>query len=229
MSFQIVVINLKSVISYCRKCCHCVCIFINFLTVYKWGDPHHYLGKWVYLFLFIWDVDSQHIAISSAFWYNLPELSSIVYCLSTVFIIHLFCCFCITCRVSWCVIGEEEDSWGYGGTAKFSTNNKFSNFGRRFTKGDVIMAMVDFESRPPKISFAVNGDWLGVAQPLHGYKVGNTERALFPHILSKNCRYIDGFLFVLFFWMTTFCTLTPFIRQHDKYPVCKRFCSNSCA
>jgi len=90
--------------------------------------------------------------------------------------------------VLWRFLGEEENSWGYGGTAKFSTNNKFSNFGRRFTKGDVIMAMVDFESRPCKISFAVNGDWLGVALPLHGYKVGNVEQALFPHILSKNCR-----------------------------------------
>jgi len=56
------------------------------------------------------------------------------------------------------------------------------------------MAMVDFESRPPKISFAVNGDWLGVAQPLHGYKVGNAECALFPHILSKNCRYRGSLL-----------------------------------
>jgi heterogeneous nuclear ribonucleoprotein U-like protein 1 len=50
------------------------------------------------------------------------------------------------------------------------------------------MAMVDFESRPPKMSFAVNGAWLGVASPLHGYKVGSQEHALFPHILSKNCR-----------------------------------------
>jgi len=93
-------------------------------------------------------------------------------------------------RMSGCLFftGEEENSWGYGGTAKFSTNNKFSNFGRRFAKGDVVMAMVDFESRPPKISFAVNGDFLGVAQPLHGYKVGNTEFALFPHVLSKNSR-----------------------------------------
>ena len=90
--------------------------------------------------------------------------------------------------------GEEENSYGYGGTAKFSTNNKFSNFGRRFSKGDVIMAMVDFESRPPKISFAVNGDWLGVALPLHGYKVGNVETALYPHVLSKNCRYVVSLL-----------------------------------
>jgi len=60
------------------------------------------------------------------------------------------------------------------------------------------MAMVDFESRPPKISFAVNGDWHGVAQPLHGFKVGNSECALFPHVLSKNCRYTDVFLFLFF-------------------------------
>ena len=51
------------------------------------------------------------------------------------------------------------------------------------------MAMIDLEARPPKISYAKNGKWLGVASPLHGYKVGNRDQALFPHILSKNCRY----------------------------------------
>src|SRR2546425_1284407 len=86
--------------------------------------------------------------------------------------------------------GEEPDSFGYGGSAKFSTNNKFSNYGEPFGKGDVITAMIDLDSRPPKMSFAKNGVWLGVALPLHGYKVGSREHALFPHILSKNCRLV---------------------------------------
>lgn len=89
--------------------------------------------------------------------------------------------------VSW-LTGEEPDSYGYGGSGKFSTNNKFSNYGERFTRGDVIMALLDFDIRPPKISYAKNGKWLGMASPLHGYKVGSREDALFPHILSKNCR-----------------------------------------
>lgn len=88
--------------------------------------------------------------------------------------------------------GEEPDSYGYGGSGKFSTNNKFSNYAERFGKGDVIMAMVDFEIRPPKISYAKNGKYLGVASPLHGYKVGSREDALFPHILSKNCRLVKS-------------------------------------
>ena len=80
------------------------------------------------------------------------------------------------------------------------------------------MAMVDFESRPPKISYAVNGDWLGVAHPLHGYKVGNADRALFPHVLSKNCRSLQllPYLFVFFNrW-----TRTNFFRlRNDLYCV----------
>ena len=47
-------------------------------------------------------------------------------------------------RCGWSVessslqLGTEPLSYGYGGTAKISTNNKFQNYGRRFGLGDVI-------------------------------------------------------------------------------------------
>ena len=86
--------------------------------------------------------------------------------------------------------GEETDSYGFGGTGKFSTNSKFSNYGQRFGQGDVITAMVDLDARPPNMSFAKNGRWLGVATQLRNWPVGKKDKALFPHILSKNCRLV---------------------------------------
>lgn len=86
------------------------------------------------------------------------------------------------------LIGEESNSYGYGGTGKFSTNNKFVNYGEKFGVGDVIGCLLDLDSRPPNMSYAKNGRWLGVAQPLPGFQVGKKETALFPHILTKNTR-----------------------------------------
>lgn len=87
--------------------------------------------------------------------------------------------------------GEDQDSFGFGGTGKFSANCRFSNYGQMFGKGDVITALLDLESRPPAISFAKNGRWFGVAHKLGSWPVGAKEKALFPHILSKNCRYMN--------------------------------------
>ena len=86
------------------------------------------------------------------------------------------------------ISGEEPNSYGYGGTSKFSSNNKFKNYGEKFGVGDVLSCLLDLDSRPPNISYAKNGRWLGVAQPLHGYQVGKKDQALFPHILTKNMR-----------------------------------------
>lgn len=102
-------------------------------------------------------------------------------------------------RVGWSIdsssfqLGEEPWSFGYGGTGKFSTNNRFTNYGVQFEEGDVIGAMLDLESRPASISYMKNGTWYGVAAPLHGFPVGSKEMALFPHILSKNCRFKVNF------------------------------------
>lgn len=47
-------------------------------------------------------------------------------------------------RVGWSTglcdmqLGEEELSFGYGGTGKASVNNKFNDFGEKFGEGDVI-------------------------------------------------------------------------------------------
>ncbi|CAL1526307.1 unnamed protein product [Lymnaea stagnalis] len=98
-------------------------------------------------------------------------------------------------RVGWSIdsssfqLGEEPWSFGYGGTGKFSTNNRFTDYAVRFGEGDVIGAMLDLDSRPASISFMKNGTWYGIAAPLHGFPVGSKEMALFPHILSKNCRF----------------------------------------
>lgn len=84
--------------------------------------------------------------------------------------------------------GEEANSFGYGGTGKFATNNKFVNYGEKFAIGDVIGCLLDLDSHPPNMSYAKNGRWLGVAHPLRNFQVGKKENALFPHILTKNIR-----------------------------------------
>ncbi|ELU18138.1 hypothetical protein CAPTEDRAFT_184820 [Capitella teleta] len=102
-------------------------------------------------------------------------------------------------RVGWSLdstsfqLGEEQNSFGYGGTGKFSSAGKFTNFGETFGKGDVIMAMVDFTTMPPRLTFMKNGVWLGVAENLHQIKTASKMHALFPHILSKNCRFEVNF------------------------------------
>ena len=83
--------------------------------------------------------------------------------------------------------GEDSDSFGFGGTGKFSANCRFSNYGQTFGIGDVVMALLDLEAKPPNISFAKNGRWFGVAHRLGGWPQGVKEKALFPHVLSKNC------------------------------------------
>lgn len=81
--------------------------------------------------------------------------------------------------------GEDPDSYGYGGTGRFSNNNKFKMYSENFGAGDVITALVDFDAFPPNISYMKNGRWLGVAAQLHGFQPG---KALFPHVLLKNAR-----------------------------------------
>ncbi len=86
------------------------------------------------------------------------------------------------------VLGEEPDSFGFGGTGRFSTNCKFDIYGETFGKGDVIAAMIDFEKRPPSLSYSKNGRWLGVPKTLQRWQVGSRSKALFPHILAKNVK-----------------------------------------
>lgn len=97
-------------------------------------------------------------------------------------------------RIGWSTgassfaLGEDEWSFGYGGSGKFSTAGRFYDYGECFGQGDVIGAMLDLDSRPAKISFMKNGHNFGTAISLSKFQVGNPNNALFPHVFSKNCK-----------------------------------------
>ncbi|XP_042202227.1 heterogeneous nuclear ribonucleoprotein U-like protein 1, partial [Callorhinchus milii] len=95
-------------------------------------------------------------------------------------------------RVGWSLdscntqLGEEEFSFGYGGTAKKSTNCRFENYGERFAENDILGCYIDFEAgEEVEMSFSKNGKWLGVAFRTKRSVLGG--RPLFPHVLTKNC------------------------------------------
>nr|XP_018903360.1 PREDICTED: heterogeneous nuclear ribonucleoprotein U-like protein 1 [Bemisia tabaci] len=102
-------------------------------------------------------------------------------------------------RIGWSVmyanmqLGEEPLSFGYGGTGKFSHDNKFSNYGKPFQVGNVVGAYLDFESNPThiEISYSVDGQHLGVAHSVEKSTFGSSP--LFPHVLSKNVRFECNF------------------------------------
>lgn len=95
-------------------------------------------------------------------------------------------------------LGETGQSFGYGGTGKFSTGGKFLDYGSKFSVGDTILCAVNLESHPlAEISFSKNGSQLGVAKRFDsgpkGIGVTDTplkklhwESAIFPHVLLKN-------------------------------------------
>ncbi|XP_061828345.1 heterogeneous nuclear ribonucleoprotein U-like protein 1 isoform X2 [Nerophis lumbriciformis] len=95
-------------------------------------------------------------------------------------------------RIGWSLnhsstqLGEERFSYGYGGTGKKSSDCKFADFGEKFGENDVIGCYIDFEEGDEvEMSYSKNGVPLGVA-----FKVTKEDlagRALFPHVLVKNC------------------------------------------
>ncbi|XP_071450326.1 heterogeneous nuclear ribonucleoprotein U-like protein 1 [Hetaerina americana] len=114
-------------------------------------------------------------------------------------------------RIGWSTVentmqlGEEPLSFGYGGTGKASTNCSFKDYGRPYDVGDVVTCYLDMDSNPARISFSVNGQWQG-----HAYDVQKEMlkgKALFPHVLSKNCAF------------ECFFGSGPAIKQEDVKPV----------
>lgn len=95
-------------------------------------------------------------------------------------------------------LGETPNSFGFGGTGKFSSAGVFSGYGEPFGVGDTIICCVDLESKPvASIGFAKNGKWLGIAKQFDAgpmglevvdspLKVLQWESAVFPHVLLKN-------------------------------------------
>lgn len=94
-------------------------------------------------------------------------------------------------RVGWSVasqsydLGEEQYSYGYGGTGKSSCNNRFADYGQRFGAGDVITCYLDLESSRKTVSFAKNGAYLGTCFSLDAGVVARGG-PLFPHVFCKN-------------------------------------------
>ncbi|XP_056139002.1 heterogeneous nuclear ribonucleoprotein U-like protein 1 [Lampris incognitus] len=95
-------------------------------------------------------------------------------------------------RIGWSLntcstqLGEEPFSYGYGGTGKKSCDCKFADYGEKFGENDVIGCYIDFDSgNEVEMAFSKNGVWLDV-----GFRVSREAlagRALFPHVLVKNC------------------------------------------
>ncbi|XP_042269741.1 heterogeneous nuclear ribonucleoprotein U-like protein 1 [Thunnus maccoyii] len=95
-------------------------------------------------------------------------------------------------RIGWSInhcstqLGEEPFSFGYGGTGKKSSDCKFADFGEKFGENDVIGCYIDFDTgNEVEMGFSKNGVWLGVA--FRTTKEALAGRALFPHVLVKNC------------------------------------------
>ncbi|KAM9358889.1 heterogeneous nuclear ribonucleoprotein U-like protein 1 [Symphorus nematophorus] len=95
-------------------------------------------------------------------------------------------------RIGWSLnhcstqLGEEAFSFGYGGTGKKSSDCKFADFGEKFGESDVIGCYIDFDSGDEvEMGYSKNGVWLGVA--FRTTKEALAGRALFPHVLVKNC------------------------------------------
>ncbi|TKS80680.1 Heterogeneous nuclear ribonucleoprotein U-like protein 1 [Collichthys lucidus] len=95
-------------------------------------------------------------------------------------------------RIGWSLnhcstqLGEEPFSFGYGGTGKKSADCKFADFGERFGENDVIGCYIDFDSGDEvEMGYSKNGVSLGVA--FRTTKEALAGRALFPHVLVKNC------------------------------------------
>lgn len=100
-------------------------------------------------------------------------------------------------RVGWSVdeagltLGEDPFSYGYDGTGKASTDLDFKDYGKTFGKGDVIGCYLDLEAEPIVMSFTVNGESQDDAFEIPHSTLG--EKALFPHILTKNCSFKVNF------------------------------------
>jgi len=102
-------------------------------------------------------------------------------------------------RVGWSLdstslqLGEEPFSYGFGGKGKISEDSKFNDYGAAFQVNDVVGVYLDASEDKDKIelSYSINGTTHGVAFSIAKEELNN--RALFPHILSKNCKFEVNF------------------------------------
>lgn len=101
-------------------------------------------------------------------------------------------------RVGWSVqgtsmqLGEEPLTYGFGGTGKISSANKFSDYGTSYGKDDVVGCYLDLsDTSQAVISYTVNGKDMGTAFTVQ--KSDLDGKPLFPHVLTKNCTFECNF------------------------------------
>ncbi|VDN98034.1 unnamed protein product [Rodentolepis nana] len=101
-------------------------------------------------------------------------------------------------RVGWSMdksgltLGEELNSFGYGGTGKKSTDGKFEDYGSPFKEGDVVGAFLEFTDSEVIMTFSVNGTNQGECFRFEKSSVGENA-AFFPHVYVKNVEFSVNF------------------------------------
>ncbi|KAH8867594.1 Heterogeneous nuclear ribonucleoprotein U-like protein 1 [Schistosoma japonicum] len=101
-------------------------------------------------------------------------------------------------RIGWSTedadftLGEEPQSYGYGGTGKKSCNNKFVDYGCTFGEGDVVGAFIEWTSTEAVLRFSVNGVDQGECYRVQKSQLGE-RYALFPHVYVKNVEFACNF------------------------------------
>lgn len=92
-------------------------------------------------------------------------------------------------RIGWSTdfstfqVGEDAMSYGYGGTGKCSTNNKFFDYGLTYSTNDVIGCYINLDAR--SIFFTKNGHYLAEAFRLSPETDGTV---FYPHVTMKNMK-----------------------------------------
>jgi len=101
-------------------------------------------------------------------------------------------------RVGWSTnnanrqLGEGPLSWCYSSAEGKKAHDKvFEEYGAKFEKGDVIGAYLDMGEDTVTMTFTKNGESQGEAYSFPRSQLGG--EALFPHILSRNCKFTCNF------------------------------------
>jgi ATP-dependent RNA helicase DDX1 len=96
------------------------------------------------------------------------------------------------CRVGWSAatasrdLGNDREGFGFGGTGKKSNARNFEDYGRAYTKGDVVGCYMDADEGI--IHFAVNGQQFPTAFTIPASIKGRI--ALFPAVVLKNAEML---------------------------------------
>lgn len=101
-------------------------------------------------------------------------------------------------RIGWSIsstsmqLGEEKFSYAYTSAGQKGTDSKFTDYAAPFTKDDVVGCYLDMTPEDTvELFYTVNGKDLGFAFSVSKEELG--DRALFPHVLSKNYTFVCNF------------------------------------